>query len=241
MDRTHLVAATGPVRAADFLGQLTLGFSLEWVPSLGVSLAFHMDGLSRLFLALILGIGAMVFLYAPGYLHGDSRLPRLMVLLICFMFAMIGAVTADDLVTLFLFWEATSVLLHAGGLRQRARRQSRCGTPGDAGHRRRRACAARRAAADPACGAGPAALGPAAARPRADRRPGLLGRRDAGDARRHHQVGPGALPRLAPRRDGSAHAGFRLSALGHHGQARRHLLARFDEAMGATLGGNGAS
>ena len=91
-------------------GQPTLGFSLEWVPSLGVSLAFHMDGLSRLFLALILGIGAMVFLYAPGYLHGDSRLPRLMVLLICFMFAMIGAVTADDLVTLFLFWEATSVL-----------------------------------------------------------------------------------------------------------------------------------
>ncbi|MEZ5612223.1 MAG: hydrogen gas-evolving membrane-bound hydrogenase subunit E [Rhodocyclaceae bacterium] len=91
-------------------GPPTFGFATDWVPSLGISLAFHVDGLSRLFLTLILGIGAMVFFYAPGYLHGDPRLPRLMALLVCFMLAMVGAVTADDLVTLFLFWEATSVL-----------------------------------------------------------------------------------------------------------------------------------
>lgn len=92
------------------LGEDTLSISAAWTPSLDVSLAFHLDGLSRLFLLLILGIGALVFFYAPGYMHGDARLPRLMVSLVCFMPAMVGAVTADDLVTLFLFWEATSVL-----------------------------------------------------------------------------------------------------------------------------------
>ncbi len=86
------------------------GFALDWVPALGIELAFRLDGLNRLFLLLITGVGALVFFYAPGYLKGDPRLPRLMSLLIVFMLAMIGAVGADDLLLLFLFWEATSVL-----------------------------------------------------------------------------------------------------------------------------------
>ena len=102
------------------------------------------------------------------------------------------------------------------------------------GHGRRRTSAARQAAADPACGAGPAALGPAAARPALIADPVfsagvmlvMLGA---------ITKSPGALPRLAPRRDGCAHAGFRLSALGHHGPARRPAGA-LRRAMGATLG-----
>ncbi|MCK6581426.1 MAG: hypothetical protein L6Q98_25325, partial [Anaerolineae bacterium] len=45
-----------------------------------------------------------------GYLAGHPGQRRLYVLLSLFMLAMIGCVTADDLYTLFLFWEATSVL-----------------------------------------------------------------------------------------------------------------------------------
>lgn len=82
----------------------------SWVPSLGVEAAFHFDGLNRLFLLLITGIGTLVFLYAPGYLHGHRDLGRLMALLVAFMLAMIGAVSADSMLLLFVFWEATSVL-----------------------------------------------------------------------------------------------------------------------------------
>lgn len=82
----------------------------RWVPDLTVSAAFRFDGLSRLFLYLITGIGALVFFYAPGYLHGHPGLGRLMALLTAFMLAMMGAVTADDMLLLFVFWEATSVL-----------------------------------------------------------------------------------------------------------------------------------
>jgi multicomponent Na+:H+ antiporter subunit A len=87
-----------------------LHVSWAWVPDLGVSAAFHFDALSRLFLFLITGIGALVFFYAPGYLHGHRGLGRLMALLTAFMLAMMGAVSADDMLVLFVFWEATSIL-----------------------------------------------------------------------------------------------------------------------------------
>jgi multicomponent Na+:H+ antiporter subunit A len=83
---------------------------LPWVPNLGLELAFQVDALSQLFLLLITGIGTAVFIYAPAYLAGDARLPRLMWLLLLFMLAMVGAVSADSLVLFFLFWEATSLL-----------------------------------------------------------------------------------------------------------------------------------
>jgi multicomponent Na+:H+ antiporter subunit A len=79
------------------------------VPSLGTAGGFRLDSLSLVFVLLIAGIGALVLLYAGRYLKGDPRLPRLITLLLLFMVAMLGAVTADDVVTLFVFWELTSL------------------------------------------------------------------------------------------------------------------------------------
>ncbi len=90
--------------------ELPLSASLSWVPALGIDLAFHIDGLSALMLLMISAVGTAVFLYAGGYMAGHSGQRRLFVLLSLFMLAMIGTVTADHLLVLFLFWEATSVL-----------------------------------------------------------------------------------------------------------------------------------
>ncbi|WP_137181720.1 hydrogen gas-evolving membrane-bound hydrogenase subunit E [Roseomonas sp. AR75] len=79
------------------------------VPSLGIAGGLRLDGLSLLLALLITGIGALVLLYAGRYLQGDPRLTRLVVLLLLFMVAMLGAVTADDVITLFVFWELTSI------------------------------------------------------------------------------------------------------------------------------------
>ena len=89
---------------------LPLAGAIEWVPALGISLAWRIDGLAALMLLMITGVGSAVFVYAGGYLAGHPGQRRLYVLLTLFMLAMIGCVTADDLFTLFLFWEATSVL-----------------------------------------------------------------------------------------------------------------------------------
>ncbi len=81
----------------------------DWVPGLGVRLAFRLDGLSLLFALLVTGIGALVLVYGGGYLKGDPRLPRFYAAILFFMAAMLGLVLADDALCLFVFWELTTV------------------------------------------------------------------------------------------------------------------------------------
>ena len=83
--------------------------SLEWVRDLGVSLSFRLDGLSLLFALLITGIGALVVIYASGYMAGHEYEGRFYLLLLAFLSSMLGLVLADNLLTLFLFWELTSI------------------------------------------------------------------------------------------------------------------------------------
>ena len=83
-----------------------------WAPSLGVELTLRLDGFALLFCLLVTGIGALVLIYAGAYLseQSDGARARFLALILGFMTAMLGAVLADDLIVLFLFWEATSVL-----------------------------------------------------------------------------------------------------------------------------------
>jgi multicomponent Na+:H+ antiporter subunit A len=90
--------------------ELPLAFAVPWVPSLDLALGFRIDGLSALMLLLITGVGSAVFVYAGGYLAGHRHQRRVLVLLSAFMLAMIGAVTADQLLLVFVFWELTSLL-----------------------------------------------------------------------------------------------------------------------------------
>ena len=84
--------------------------SLNWAPSLELTLAVHIDGLSAQLLALITGIGALISLYASGYLVHEPRRGRLFLILMLFMAALAGAVVADHLLLLFIFWETTSLM-----------------------------------------------------------------------------------------------------------------------------------
>jgi multicomponent Na+:H+ antiporter subunit A len=83
--------------------------AIPWSPELGVSLAFALDGLSLLFALLICGIGALILVYAGGYLAGHPQLGRFYAFLLLFMGAMLGLVLADNVLTLFVFWELTSI------------------------------------------------------------------------------------------------------------------------------------
>jgi multicomponent Na+:H+ antiporter subunit A len=83
--------------------------SHAWVPAWGVQLAFARDGLATVFALLIGGIGTLVALYASGYLAGAPYRRRFAALFVLFATAMLGVVLADDLITLFVFWELTSI------------------------------------------------------------------------------------------------------------------------------------
>lgn len=90
-------------------GDKSLLFLNEWIPSLGINLNFKLDGLSLLFSLLITGIGTLVFLYASSYLQTDKLIHRFYGFLTAFMGAMLGVVLSDNLVSLFIFWELTSI------------------------------------------------------------------------------------------------------------------------------------
>lgn len=100
----YFIAARGLVTEG---GRVTTGW--QWSPELGVNLSFALDGLSLLFALLICGIGALVLIYAGGYLAGDKRLGQFYAFLLLFMGAMLGLVLADNILTLFVFWELTSI------------------------------------------------------------------------------------------------------------------------------------
>jgi multicomponent Na+:H+ antiporter subunit A len=95
----------------DLQGAGALVDSVPWVPSLGVSLALRLDGFSLLFALIITGVGTLVTIYAGAYFADAPALSaRFLRLTLLFMSVMLGAVLADDLILLFVFWEATSLL-----------------------------------------------------------------------------------------------------------------------------------
>ena len=86
-----------------------VAWSADWVPSLDVAIGFRLDGLSLLFALLITGIGALVALYASSYLGGDRHYARFVCYLLAFMAGMLGLVLSDNLLSLFVFWEVTTI------------------------------------------------------------------------------------------------------------------------------------
>lgn len=97
-------------------GEGTAVFSAQWIPSVGVALAFRLDGLAYLFCLLVTGIGAAILFYSSAYVPHDfektgseRRLSTYYCFLLLFMGSMLGLVCADDLVTLYVFWEATTI------------------------------------------------------------------------------------------------------------------------------------
>ncbi len=81
----------------------------SWVPSLGINLLFHLDGLSLFFALLITSFGTLIMAYAAGYLKGDEQLGRFYLYLTLFMTAMLGVVLSSNILGLLVFWELTSI------------------------------------------------------------------------------------------------------------------------------------
>ncbi|MBB3951533.1 putative monovalent cation/H+ antiporter subunit A [Aureimonas jatrophae] len=96
-------------QSAQVQDRVAILFGFDWIPSFGVRFSFRLDGLSFGFAFLILFIGALVVLYSGGYMPKGARRGRFLLFIMLFMGAMLGLVLADDLVTLFVFWELTSI------------------------------------------------------------------------------------------------------------------------------------
>ena len=83
--------------------------TFEWLPVLGINFSFYVDGFSMLFSLLVLGIGTFILVYAGYYMRPYPMKGRFLGYLLLFMTAMQGIVVSGNLITMFVFWELTSI------------------------------------------------------------------------------------------------------------------------------------
>ena len=79
----------------------------EWIPSgeLSIGLGFLADPLSITMALFVTGVGALIHMYAIGYMHGDPKFSKFFLYLNLFVFAMLMLVLGDNLLITFLGWE----------------------------------------------------------------------------------------------------------------------------------------
>lgn len=94
----------------DLQANLVFTWNIQWLPSMGLNAGLYFDSLSCLFALLITLIGTLVVIYAGQYFKKDPSAWRFLTYLLLFMGAMLGLVMAGDLLTLFIFWEGTSIV-----------------------------------------------------------------------------------------------------------------------------------
>ena len=108
-----LIALFCTVQTALYFPQLAEGGVLrqeiEWLPALGLNLVIRLDGFAWMFCMLVLGIGALVVLYARYYMSPTDPVPRFFAFFLAFMGAMVGIVLSGNLIQLAFFWELTSL------------------------------------------------------------------------------------------------------------------------------------
>lgn len=112
------VLALAPLTAFGFLlsylpdlqANLVFTWNMQWLPSTGLNAGLYFDSLSCLFALLITLIGTLVVIYTGQYFKNDPSAWRFLTYLLLFMGTMLGLVMAGDVLTLFIFWEGTSII-----------------------------------------------------------------------------------------------------------------------------------
>ena len=108
-----LIALVCFIQAALFFPEVANGGVLRqeilWLPSLGLNFVVRMDGFAWMFCMLVLGIGALVVLYARYYMSPADPVPRFFSFFLAFMGAMAGVVLSGNVIQLVFFWELTSL------------------------------------------------------------------------------------------------------------------------------------
>lgn len=108
-----LPAIIAAVLLANLLPTVAVGEAVRvgvpWVPSIGINFSFLIDGLSLTFGLLISFICIVILTYSSAYLAGHAHFRRFFLYLSLFMCGMLGLVLADNLITLFVFWEVTTI------------------------------------------------------------------------------------------------------------------------------------
>lgn len=82
-----------------------------WIPSgdFDITISLYVDQLTAVMLLVVTSIGLLVCIYSVGYMHGEGGYYRFYSYIPLFIFSMLMLVMSDNLLTLFIFWEAVGL------------------------------------------------------------------------------------------------------------------------------------
>jgi NADH-quinone oxidoreductase subunit L len=119
-DNAHLVAV--PAVVVSWLFSLLVFFDVAnghqtsfplytWLTSgtLDIHIGFSIDRLTAVMLLLVTTVSSLVHIYTIGYMRGDPGYARFFSYIALFTFSMLMLVMADNLLQLFIFWEAVGL------------------------------------------------------------------------------------------------------------------------------------
>ncbi|HKQ51780.1 MAG TPA: NADH-quinone oxidoreductase subunit L, partial [Pyrinomonadaceae bacterium] len=76
---------------------------------LNVEWSYQLDPLSSIFMLIVTGVGLCIFVFATGYMHGDSGFYRFFAYLGLFMFSMLVLVMGSNFLMMFVGWEGVGL------------------------------------------------------------------------------------------------------------------------------------
>ncbi|HET9479491.1 MAG TPA: NADH-quinone oxidoreductase subunit L [Pyrinomonadaceae bacterium] len=96
------------------------GFSFNWIAGgavnsdqgfalLNIEWSYQLDPLSAVFMLIVTGVGLCIFVFATGYMHGETGLYRFFAYMGLFMFAMLVLVMGSNFVMMFVGWEGVGL------------------------------------------------------------------------------------------------------------------------------------
>ncbi len=119
-DQAHLVAVPAVLLSLflsllaffDVLSGSVIAVPLyAWLTSgtLDIHIGLYIDRLTAVMLLLVTGVSSLVHIYTIGYMHGEPGYARFFGYIALFTFSMLMLVLADNLLQLFVFWEAVGL------------------------------------------------------------------------------------------------------------------------------------
>ena len=84
---------------------ITVVHLFDWIPGLGATAELLWDPLAATMTLVVTGVGALIHIYAVGYMHGDPRFSRFFTYLNLFIASMLILVLANNFALLFVGWE----------------------------------------------------------------------------------------------------------------------------------------
>jgi len=79
------------------------------IEGLQIDIGLQIDGLCKLMLCVVTGVGSLIHIFSLGYMREDRDFQRYFAFLSLFIFSMLGIVLADNFVMMFIFWELVGV------------------------------------------------------------------------------------------------------------------------------------